>query len=222
MPKNKKWWPGTRAGQLEMADKWMALLTSSNAQKWNIKQDDIDKFCKAVDKAKNALFEVQNAETHTPIAVERCKVAFKELEAAARLFKRMYLTMPPLDSADLVSFGLNVPDRKPTHHGTPSAQVAIETFLEGKYELGVKFVFISGNPNDPANNGFRVYYSVVGHGEEKPKDQEDLRKSFFTRRKKTTIRFNPSDAGKTCYIAAQIENNSLKGPWGPMTSAVIP
>jgi len=221
MAKSKDWWPGSRAGQLAMASKWVEVITP-NTKAWKIDPEDVKTFKKAVEKARLAFNEVQNEETSTPVAGERCRIAFSELTSAARAFKKQHLTIPPLDSSILISLGLKVPDRKPTPSGTPIAQLAVETYLEGKYELGVRFIYINGNPNDTANKSVRVFYSVVAHGETPPRDQEELRLSFSTKKKKKVIQFKPSDSGKTCYIAAQIENDGKKGPWGPMTSAVIP
>ncbi|MCL2232410.1 MAG: hypothetical protein FWB99_04955 [Treponema sp.] len=221
MSKSKDWWPSSRAGQLAMASKWVEVITP-NAKAWKIDAEDVKTFGKTVEKARLAFHEVQNEETCTPVAKEKCRVAFSDLETAARAFKKQHLTIPPLDSSIYVSLGLKVPDKKPTPSGTPTAQLAVETYLEGKYELGLRLIYINGSPDDPANKSFRVFYSVVAHGETPPRDQEELHSSFSTTQKKKVIQFKPTDSGKTCYIAAQIENNGKKGPWGPITSAVIP
>jgi hypothetical protein len=83
-------------------------------------------------------------------------------------------------------------------------------------------VFVTGSANDPANKGFRVYYRVVAPGETPPASPEDLTKSFFTKRKKDVIEFGFNDSGSTVFFAVQVENEGKKGPWGPMTSALIP
>jgi hypothetical protein len=62
----------------------------------------------------------------------------------------------------------------------------------------------------------------VGPGEIIPKSPEDLRKSFFTKRKKDVIAFEFGDSGKLCYMAVQVENEGRKGPWGPLVNALIP
>jgi hypothetical protein len=104
----------------------------------------------------------------------------------------------------------------------PTAQVTVETFLAGRHELGVKIVYVTGSPADPANKGFRIWYSVIAPGETPPADPEDLRKSFYTTRKKDVIEFDYGDSGKAAYFAVQIENGGKKGPWGPIVSALIP
>jgi hypothetical protein len=91
-----------------------------------------------------------------------------------------------------------------------------------RHELGFRVVFVTGSANDPANKGFRVYYRVVAPGETPPSSPEDLTKSFFTKRKKDVIEFGFNDSGSTVFFAVQIENGGKKGPWGPMTSALIP
>jgi hypothetical protein len=66
-------------------------------------------------------------------------------------------------------------------------------------ELG-KIIYVTGGPEDP----------------------DDLRKSFYTKRKKDRIEFDFGDSGKTAFFAVQIENEGKKGPWGPLVSALIP
>jgi hypothetical protein len=55
-----------------------------------------------------------------------------------------------------------------------------------------------------------------------PASPEELTTSFFTHRKKDVIEFGFNDSGSTVFFAVQIENEGKKGPWGPMTSALIP
>jgi hypothetical protein len=76
--------------------------------------------------------------------------------------------------------------------------------------------------NDPANRGYRIWYSIVAPGETPPANPEELRKSFFTKQKKDLIEFEFGDSGKMVYLAAQVENDGKTGPWGPMVSALIP
>jgi hypothetical protein len=98
----------------------------------------------------------------------------------------------------------------------------VEPYLAGRHQLGIRLLYITGSPDDPANKGYRVWYSVVGEGEEPPANPDDLRKSFYTKRKKDLIDFEYGDSGKTAYFAVQVENDGKKGPWGPLTSALIP
>jgi hypothetical protein len=124
--------------------------------------------------------------------------------------------------ADFVALGLHPRDSTITHSGDPTAQVTVETYLVGRHELGVRIAYVTGNPEDPANKGYRIWYSIAAAGETAPENPDDLRKSFFTKRKKDVIEFSFGDSGKTCYMAAQVENAGRKGPWGPLVSALIP
>jgi hypothetical protein len=93
-----------------------------------------------------------------------------------------------------------------------------ETYLVGRHELGVRLIYVTGSEADPANKG----YSIAGRGETPPTNPDDLRKSFFTKRKKDVIEFEFGESGKTAYFAVRIENDGKKGPWGPLVSALIP
>jgi hypothetical protein len=62
---------------------------------------------------------------------------------------------------------------------------------------------------DPANKGYRIWYSVLTPGVVPSTDPQDLRESFFTHRKKDVVRFNDGDNGKTAYFAVQGEKELL-------------
>jgi hypothetical protein len=100
--------------------------------------------------------------------------------------------------------------------------VRVETFLTGRHELGIRIIYISGNSEDAANKGYRIWYTVTAPGETAPTSPEDLRKSFYTARKKDVIVFEYGDSGNTARFAVQVENDGKKGPWGPVVSALIP
>jgi hypothetical protein len=128
--------------------------------------------------------------------------------------KGRYFLTPPLVDSDYISLGLKPHGTTPTSSGTPTAQVTIETCLAGRRKLGIKVICVTGSPTDPANKGFRIWCSIVASGEP--------RGSFFTKRKKDVIEFDFGDSGKNCFMAVQIENEGKQGPWGPLTSALIP
>jgi hypothetical protein len=137
-------------------------------------------------------------------------------------FKRRYFLSPPLLDSDLISLGLKPHDPHPTPSPAPTAQVTVETYLVGRHELGVRIVYVTGSPTDPANKGYWIWYSVIAAGEHAPTNPDDLHKSFYTMRKKDLIEFEFGDSGSTAWFAVQIENGGKKGNWGPMVSALIP
>jgi hypothetical protein len=149
-------------------------------------------------------------------------VGFKALETHMRDLKKRYLYVPPLQESDLVSLDLKIPDTHPTPSGAPTSQATEEFYLQGRHELGVRIVYVTGDPADKANRGYRIWYSVIASGETAPTNPEELRKSFFTKRKKDLMEFDFGDSGQIAYFAVQIETEGKKGPWGPLVSALIP
>jgi hypothetical protein len=218
---NKDWLPAGRESILAMANDWILVCTGKKTA-WNIPDTAMNNLDNRKDTAAVALEVAKNETTRTPVATAQCKEAFDALTAFMRDFKRRYFLSPPLLDSDYISLGLKPHDSTPTASGTPTAQVTIETYLVGRHELGVKIIYVTGSPADPANKGFRIWHSVVAPGETPPVNPDELRKSFFTKRKKDVIEFEFGDSGKQCFMAVQIENEGKKGPWGPLTQALIP
>jgi hypothetical protein len=204
-----------------MAKEWVTVMTA-HAQEWGIPSAVIAELDGLAQEADSALATAKNETTRTPVATARCRTVFEALTDKMRDVKRRYFLTPPLTEADYVALGLKPRDPTVTPSGTPSAQVMVETYLIGRHELGVKLIYVSGSPSDPANKGYRVYYGVTAAGEPPPAKPEDLTRSFFTRRKKDVVEFGYGDSGKTAHFAVQIENDGKKGGWGPLVSALIP
>jgi hypothetical protein len=221
MAANKDWMPGTREGQLAMARDWQSVA-GTNAQAWGIPPTVLQELDSSIQTADNALAVAKNETTRTPVATAQCKEAFDALTAKMRDMKRRYFLTPPLQDSDYIALGLKPHDTTPTASGIPTAQATVETYLVGRHELGVKIIYVTGASTDPANKGYRIWYSVISQGETAPANPDDLRKSFFTKRKKDVIEFDFGDSGKNCFMAVQIENEGKKGPWGPLVSALIP
>ena len=215
------WLPGTRSGQLRMAKDWLQVA-GTRAAAWSIPAAVVTGLGGLTQAAESALDTAQNETTRTPVATAQCRAAFETLTATMRDIKRRYFLEPPLTDADLISLGLKPRDTVHTISGTPTAQVTVETYLVGRHELGVKIVYVTGNPADPANKGYRIWHSVIAPGDAPPAAPEDLRMSFYTKRKKDLIEFDFGGSGKIAYFAVQIENEGRKGPWGPMVQALIP
>ena len=222
MSQRSDWLPAARDAMLAMVKEWILTITAS-LLKWGIPESVVQNLSALAASAESTLDAAKNESTRTPVATARCKEAFDALTAEMRDVKRRYLLSPPLTDSDFVALGLKPPDHTHTPSGVPTAQVKVETYLAGRHELGVKLVYVSGSPSDPANRGYRIWYSVVGQGGAPPERPEDLRKSFFTMRKKDLLQFDYGESGQTAYFAVQIENSGGKqGPWGPMVPALIP
>ncbi|MDR1249151.1 MAG: hypothetical protein LBK63_07605 [Treponema sp.] len=221
MPKVIDWLPNGRNAILAMADEWIAVCAVFLTA-WGIPAAALTELTARRDAARTALQTAKNETTRTPVANAQCKEAFDALEACMRDFKRRYFLSPPLLASDYVSLGLKPHDTHPSPSSTPTAQVTLETYLVGRHELGVRIVYVTGSPDDPANKGYRIWYIVVAPGEAPPRNPEELHKSFFTKRRKDLIEFEFEDSGKTVYFAVQVENDGKKGNWGPLVFALIP
>ena len=222
MSKTTDWLPGPRTEQLEMCRTWIEHMTAARRTAWGIPQDQYNELSTLFDAAQAILRKAMDKAERTHVITVECRAAFKAMTTKMRFFKDRYFKIPPLTEADIAALGLKVKDPHPTPTGDPTAEVMPEIFLVGRHQLGVKMSYITGSPDDKANEGYRIWYKVVGPGETPPAGPEELTKSFFTRRRRDVIDFDYEDSGKTVYIAVQVENGGKKGPWGPMVSAVIP
>jgi hypothetical protein len=218
-----EWLPTVRSAQIAMSRDWISLLGSGGkAAAWSIPTTAVQSLGVVYNTAQTALETAQNETTRTPVANAQCREAFDVLVAAMRDMKRRYFLTPPLSDADYISLGLRPHDNTPTPSGTPTAQVTIETYLVGRHELGIRIVYVTGNPDDKANKGYRIYYKIVAPGAVPPAAPGELIKSFFTKRRKDVMEFDFGDSGKTVWFAVQVENEGKKVPWGPLVSALIP
>jgi hypothetical protein len=221
MSQRTDWFPTVRDDILAMADDWIAVCTVKQSY-WTIPGTALTELTTRRATARTALDTAKNETTRTPVVNAQCKEAFDALTGFMRDFKRRYFLTPPLLESDYISLGLKPHDTHPTPSPAPTAQVMVETYLVGRHELGVRITYVTGRPDESANKGYRIWYSVIVPGETPPAGPGELRQSFYTQRKKDLIEFEFGDSGKTAFFAVQIENDGKKGPWGPIVSALIP
>jgi hypothetical protein len=161
MSTSKDWLPNDREGQLSMAKDWLPVMTA-NAVPWNIPVAAITEFTALTNAAEAALAEAKTEAPRTPVATARCREAIKALNDRERDTTRRYFLSPPLTDADFAALGLA--RHTPGGGGKPTSQVTVETFLAGRHELGIRVVYVTGSPTDPANKGCRIWYSVIAAG----------------------------------------------------------
>ncbi|MDR1218194.1 MAG: hypothetical protein LBK73_01130 [Treponema sp.] len=53
----------------------------------------------------------------------------------------------------------------------------------------MRITYVTGSPDDKANKGCRIWYSVVAYSKTPPPNTDELRKSFYIQRKKDMIEF---------------------------------
>jgi hypothetical protein len=202
-----------------MARDWQSAAASQKSA-WGVPDVILANLQARFNDAEAALAVARNETTRTPVATARYKEAFDSFTSFMRDMKRRYFLVPPLLDSDYISLGLKPHDDTHTASGVPTAQVTVETYLVGRHELGVKIIYVTGNATDPANRGYRIWYRVAEQGAAPPENPDELHKSFYTKRKKDVFEFG--DSGKAAYFAVQVENEGKKGPWGPLTQALIP
>jgi hypothetical protein len=203
-----------------MAKTWLDVL-NEKATIWGVPTSEKGLLKIRTESAELAL-QVAQSGNRSPTTTAECKADFDALTAKMRFFHSHYFLQPPLTDADLVSLLLKPHDDTPTHAGSPTAEVLVETFLVGRHQLGIRIIYTSGNPDDPANEGYRIWYKVAAPGEAPPTGPEDLHESFYTRRSRDLMEFAFGDSGKTAWFCVQVEHGGAKGPWEAMVPALIP
>jgi hypothetical protein len=233
---SKDWLDSSRTGQLDMALKWVSVL-SRKSTAWNIPEDVVRNLESLVEKAQDALHDARSSERNAVIN-QQVRTAFGALTDFMRDIKRRYYFIPPLSEADIISLGLRLPDATPTPIGPPTSVVTAEISYPHKNALALLITPVSGSYDDRADWGFRIYYGVLPHAGDNiseemmierqylrrvPQTPEELPHSHFTRRKRDIIEFPYDNSGKQCFICIRYENGKgEKGPWGPMVSSFIP
>ena len=222
------WIPGGRIEQLNMAKQWVMVFNESTKNKegqsvkkyvaWGIPPATNTEFSMTYAAAQEALEACLNKDTRNKIDTQRCESAFKRLTDILRDTRKRYLYIPPLQDTDMVSLSLSLKDTIPT----PTAHVQATPFLISQHEAGFRIEFVSSNPDDTSNKLFRVHYILQDPGDPPPASPGQLTESFSTKRRRDIIQLPFEASGKKIYMAVQIENNKLKGPWGPITSMLVP
>ena len=215
------WMPSSRNDQLAMARNWIRILTEK-AEAWSMNKDLIAKLTQK-GTAANAEHIVPTSERNA-VTNARLKTAFAEMIAVMRDVKKRYFYSPPLTDADFSALGLKVKDSEPTPVAEPAGQAEAAISFPGRTQLMLHIKHASGSQQDArAYYGYRIYSGVTAAGETPPANGSQLRESKFTRKKKELFNFKPEDTGKTAYFCVRYENSKGQaGPWGPMTSAIIP
>jgi hypothetical protein len=220
-----------------MATDWLAVLATKGAA-WGITPAETAELADLVQDARNALTQARNETTRTPVATAVCRECFKVMEEKMRFLKSHFFLMPLLTAADFVSLGLKPHDNNPSPIPPPKGFAEADISYPGVGTLEVHCRLVAGQPplDERSDYGYRVYYGVMPVGGasaedatgtkrelvKAPQTGADLPHSKWVRRKKEQFHF-PGDSGKTVWICIRFENSKgQSGPWGPLTSAIIP
>ncbi|MDR1898884.1 MAG: hypothetical protein LBQ55_02640 [Treponema sp.] len=154
------------------------------------------------------MFQKVTSSERTATITAECQAAFNTMTDTMKDFKRRFFSCPRLTEANLTSLGIR-PRKLAVPTGDPTSQVTIKAVPAGRHELNIEIIYLTGSSDDGANKGCRIWYSAVAPGEKPLVKPEELRESFYTRR-------------KTVYMVVQVKNEGRKGPWGPLVQALIP
>ena len=214
------WMPSDRNGQLTMAKTWCAIL-GAKGETWGVPADVVTRISQKANVA-GSENDIPASERNT-VSSARLKTAFGELSAEMRDAKKRYFYNPPLSDADLLSLGLKPKDNEPTPVNDPTGQAEAGISFPGRTQLMLHIKHVAGQQNDArAYYGCRIYWGIPDAGDPPPQGYH-LRESKFTRKKKELFTFQPAESGKTVYFCIRYENSKgVAGPWGPVTSAIIP
>ncbi|MDR1216313.1 MAG: hypothetical protein LBK25_06500 [Treponema sp.] len=183
-------------------------------------------------KALLALFEAAYEKTGLPetsrLDTATKNAAKEELRSAIRDFVNSYIRYnKAVTDVDRMGMGLPIPDKKPTPTPPPTTAPLIELRLARIRQVIVAF----------KNEGSKKWGKPVGvHGAEirwavrdqrdvkdPPVEPTDLANSSFATKSPHTMEFSGAERGQTLDLCLRWENNvGDKGPWGEISSAIIP
>jgi hypothetical protein len=175
---------------------------------------------------------------HTSGDVRAKNEARENANDILRAFNRQYiLNAREVTNAQREDIGCPVHDTHHTPVPRPKAEPEADIAYPGKHLLELArirpIVGTMSDEEEKAEFGVRIFWGVVGDptATDKfrltapPEKGSDLPHSTFTHRKKFRFDFE-GDSGKTVYFCLRYENekggNDGEGPFGPITSAIVP
>jgi len=231
------WLPRSQAGRLEMAKRWVEVITPQKATQWNIPQAELSNMTNGISMVENA--QEQLIATGSPGDRVRVKEAFVFLVYNMRRMKRQRFTIPPLIDSDYADLGLRPPDTVKTTINAPTIQAKGDLAFPGVHMVEVMNMGPVGLiPGDVrAKWGFRIHFGIYIDTDDiekiktdtgkfriyrVPATADDLPHSVFTRRRRHQFDFM-GESGNRVFISICYENSKgERGPFGPMMHAVIP
>ncbi|MCL2410261.1 MAG: hypothetical protein FWC97_01330 [Treponema sp.] len=230
------WLPSKRIEQLAMAKAWINVFQTT-APSWQPTNTEKQELTELHRTARRLLAEVMSTERNTLITA-LCNEAFYRLTSHMCYLKDRYFLVPPLTDHDIVSLGLRHKDTKQTLIPRPTGQAGADITCHGVHLLMLHLRRIEGTHYDRITDyGYRIYFGIMPNGGATAEEAssplrymtkaavtgEDLPHNKFSRRRKVLMEFPTEDSGKAAYFSIRFENaKGGRGPWGPVSSAIIP
>jgi soluble cytochrome b562 len=222
--KYKNWMPTTRQLILDMAEAWSDTMKKRGAA-WNLAKGFQEEFDELLADAKSKAAVLKVPANINTDSVDAARKAVEALKNIMKDGKKRYFLTPPLEDVDYTDLHLHIPDKIRTPGHTPTATVRIKPVHlpkgEAPFQVPIKVEYSSGDPDDLANKGIRVWMKSQPQDMPAP-THEELNKSEFLTKHDAVFTFPEEQAGWAVYFAGQIENDGKKGPWGAMSVAIIP
>ena len=204
---------------------WINLLITyvvAHAAQWNIADSDL-----ATLQALLSQFNTAYQRTQSPNRGKADTLAKNDaraaLEKSIRAFlKSFILYNPKVTQEDRDAMDIPRHDTRPSPHPRPSTYPEYEIRLKGVRLLEVGFW-------DQGSSSRSKPYGVQGAklcwtlSEQEPEGPENLTHSVFSSKSSYTLEFREEERGQKVWVCLQWENSKGEaGPWGVLTSAVVP
>ena len=226
-----KWFPGSRAEQLNMCRVWIAVMTEEVRTAWGIPAARFTELNALFAAAQAALQTATTETTRTPVATAACKTAFKVMEAKMRFFKNHYFLVPPLTDADLVSLGLKPPAGASSPIPAPDAEATGDIGYPDPHVIDILNLRPrQHHSTDPRSDyGFAIKMGIVGgtehyHIDAPPPSDKGITLPFYMSTRRRRERFDlAGNSGKILCISIAWKNSKgEEGPYCPVMQIIIP
>jgi hypothetical protein len=212
---HRDWMPYRREGIIEMADAWLAYITTERATAWGIPAAELTELTAKRGAAQTKLTASTGPDGSPRLRVE-CNTAFAELKSLMRHIKNHHFHKPELSDGDFTALGLAIPDTTRTPVPTPVEEAPFSMKREGYMQA-----LVHHGKRPYGVNGALLRYVVLAPGSNPP-TFEQLSESMLLTRINEYLDFPDTLEGHTLYASLQWQNDKGdKGPPAPIQHLVL-
>jgi len=213
--KGRDWLPVRREAIIEMADDWLAYITTERATAWGIPAAELTELTAKRGTAQTKL-TASTGPDGSPRVKAECNTAFAELKSLMRHMKNHHFQKPELSDGDFTALGLAIPDNTRTPVPKPEAEAPFTLKREGYMQA-----LVHHGKRPYGVNGALLRYVVLAPGAPAP-GFEQLSESMLLTRINEYLDFPDTLEGHTLYASLQWQNDKgEKGPPAPIQHLVL-
>ncbi|EIQ00536.1 hypothetical protein OpiT1DRAFT_05082 [Opitutaceae bacterium TAV1] len=190
---------------------------------YGLTSEEFDTLIGPQDAWRTAWAKVLNPATNTSLATQDKKAARAAYEADLRAFVKRYLIAnPAVTNAEREGLGLPVykDGRTPSPVPTTYPDFTIDTTILRQLTIHFREHGKKTSAKPDGIHGAEILWAILDTA---PASLNDLTRSGFDTHSPFTLTFDENQRGKIVYFALRWENTrGDKGPWSPITHAVIP